>query len=208
MASPQALRPDMPVVASGKSKIAGLNLEIHLAPNAATDGDVWVYSPTTRVVAAGDLVTLPVPFLDTACVRGWAAALDAVAATPFVTLIPGHGPLMTRDQFNTYRSAFSGFAACAKSTRSRDECATDWLKATVALRAPEAESDPRAAGMAAGYIDLLRAHGGNSSFCKAPGRPRRNSLAVPPRIPSARSHPSPTTSPAQNYPRPSPRATS
>ena len=50
-----------------------------LEARAVTAGDVWLFDPATRVLAAGDLVTLPAPFLDTACPERWKAALDRVA---------------------------------------------------------------------------------------------------------------------------------
>ncbi|HSI53937.1 MAG TPA: MBL fold metallo-hydrolase, partial [Ramlibacter sp.] len=111
--NPQALRPDVPVIASGSVTLAGVTLELHLAGNAATEGDVWVYQPATGIAAAGDLITLPVPFLDTACVKGWRSALDELAATPFVTVVPGHGAPMDRAQFTTYKTAFENYTGCA-----------------------------------------------------------------------------------------------
>src|SRR6185436_9481024 len=78
-----ALRPDVVIDTSAARTIAGKRLAVNLAPNAATDGDVWVYDSATRIAAVGDLVTLPVPFLDTACSAGWSKALARIAATPF-----------------------------------------------------------------------------------------------------------------------------
>jgi glyoxylase-like metal-dependent hydrolase (beta-lactamase superfamily II) len=161
--APGLLRPDTVVNASGKQRIAGKELYVGLAPNAATEGDVWVFDPKSRVVAAGDLITLPVPFLDTACVQGWRDGLDAIWKTSFTVVIPGHGAPMTRTQFATYRTAFNNFADCARSNRDKALCAADWTRATQSL----ADDDPRAAGMAEYYVDMLRANGGNSKFCKA-----------------------------------------
>ena len=80
-------------------RIAGRRLQVNLAPFAATEGDVWLYDPASRLLVAGDLVVTEVPFMDTACAEGWRRALDAIAATPFTTLIPGHGDPMTHEQF-------------------------------------------------------------------------------------------------------------
>jgi glyoxylase-like metal-dependent hydrolase (beta-lactamase superfamily II) len=162
----EALRPDVPVTATGPRMIDGLALELHLAPNAATETDVWVYAPRSRIVAVGDLVTLPVPFLDTACVKGWRDALEQVAATPFETLVPGHGATMNRSQFGSYRNAFLGYTACAAASEPAASCAVQWLQATSGLRAPEAAADARAREMAEEYVDVLRASGGNGLRCR------------------------------------------
>jgi glyoxylase-like metal-dependent hydrolase (beta-lactamase superfamily II) len=166
MATPDALYPDVVVASSGIQKIAGKPLHINLARHAATEGDVWLFDPEAGVVAAGDLVTLPVPFLDTACVKGWQDGLTAIWATSFTLVVPGHGAPMTRAQFAAYRSAFDAFIDCAKSDSKG--CAAGWAKATGALRAPEAADDARTIAMADYYVGLLRQNGGNSKFCKAP----------------------------------------
>src|SRR5262249_53961076 len=70
------LAPDEVTNAAGDRTIGGRNLTIGLERNAATEGDVWVLDRASGTLITGDLVTLPVPFLDTANPEGWAAALD------------------------------------------------------------------------------------------------------------------------------------
>ncbi len=165
IANGAALKPDVVIDTSAARRIAGKTLDVNLAPDAATAGDVWVYDPKSRVAAAGDLVTLPAPFLDTACPAGWSRALARIARTPFRVLVPGHGLPMSRAQFATYRRAFDDFIACAASPRDAKECAADWSTAVAAL--PGAGPDKQAQGMAAYYAkDVLRAHGGKSAECK------------------------------------------
>ncbi|MBS0295688.1 MAG: MBL fold metallo-hydrolase [Proteobacteria bacterium] len=165
----RALKPDAPVTASGVRSLGGLKVQLNLAPNAATDGDVWLFEPKSGVAAVGDLVTLPAPFLDTACAKGWKAALDRVWATPFRIAVPGHGAPMTRAQFNSYRRAFSSLTDCAASSRPKAECAADWSAATADLRGADPQEAKRAQGMTEYYVaDVLRAHGGNSAYCTAP----------------------------------------
>ena len=163
--NPSALRPDIAVTASRAYTIDGLTLEMRFAGNAATDGDVWVYEPRSGTAAVGDLVTFPVPFLDTACVKGWRTALDEVAATPFTRVIPGHGPIMDRAQFTRYTAAFESYTDCAASTAGKAQCAADWMKATASLRSPQATDEPDAREMAEEYVELLRANGGNARLC-------------------------------------------
>ena len=81
-----------------------------------------------KLAIVGDLVVDIVPFMDTACPDGWKKALEEVAATPFVTLIPGHGEPMNRAQFLQWRSAFDHFVDCGRSTRLKEECIADWKR--------------------------------------------------------------------------------
>ena len=67
----------------------------------------------------GDLIPLPSPFLDTACVKG-RDAMDAIAAEAFERRIPGHGPAMTRADLDLYHRAFDACLDCApRIARSR-----------------------------------------------------------------------------------------
>ncbi len=123
-----ALTPDEVVTAGGSHTVAGRRLEIGLESRAVTAADVWVLDPATGVLAAGDLVTLPVPLFDTACPKGWLAALARLARVKFDLLVPGHGAPMTRDQFETYRSGFESLVACAASEQPEQVCIDGWLR--------------------------------------------------------------------------------
>lgn len=126
MDHPDSLRPTEVVAASRSLAIGGRKLDIHVAPFAATEADLWLYDPTARLAIVGDLVVDLVPFMDTACPDGWLKALDAVAATPFVTLIPGHGAPMDRAAFLNWKAAFSNFVDCGRSARPVAECVAGW----------------------------------------------------------------------------------
>ena len=132
---PESLLPTHPVEASGTRVIAGRRLALHLARHAATEADLWILDEESRLLLAGDLVTLPVPFLDTACPDGWRDSLDALEAAGFDRLVPGHGPVMTRADFHAWRSAFSNLLDCAAS--DRDDCASGWRKDAGAFLATE-----------------------------------------------------------------------
>jgi glyoxylase-like metal-dependent hydrolase (beta-lactamase superfamily II) len=124
-----ALAPDDVVTSSGVRTLAGRVLELHLETRAVTAGDLWILDPATRVLVSGDLVTLPVPLLDTACPTGWQKALSALAATNFTVLVPGHGPPLDREQVARYRSVFDGLLACASSDAPAQECIDGWVTA-------------------------------------------------------------------------------
>jgi glyoxylase-like metal-dependent hydrolase (beta-lactamase superfamily II) len=123
---PSAL-PTEVVTKTAPFMIAGRELVLHLETYSVTAGDVWVFDPATRVLAAGDLVTLPVPFLDTACPQHWKTALGNLAAADFKILIPGHGPPMHRRKFARYRHAYENLFECAAGAKSKEQCADGWV---------------------------------------------------------------------------------
>ncbi len=163
-----ALRPDVVIRASGSMNLGGQVFNINLASNAATNGDVWLYDEKSGVAVLGDLVTLPAPFLDTACPGGWSAALAQVATTPFTLAIPGHGAPMTQAQFSLYRRSFELFIDCSKSTRPAQQCAANWASAVRSLLPPDPDEPQHARKTAGYYIDMLRANSGRSKYCEAP----------------------------------------
>ncbi|MEO5973178.1 MAG: MBL fold metallo-hydrolase [Sphingomicrobium sp.] len=125
---PERLRPTRPVLQSGRIAVAGRRLDVRVAHLAATEDDLWIYDPKTKVAIVGDLVVGIVPFMDTACPDGWAKALDAIAATPFTTLIPGNGEPMTRTDFLQWRTAYTNLVACARSSADKAQCVTGWRR--------------------------------------------------------------------------------
>lgn len=129
-----AMRPDVVVPADGSVSLGGRTFELHLE-RAATAGDVWLLDRATRTLVAGDLVTLPAPFLDTACPSGWRAALGRVAAAPFERLVPGHGPVMSREDFARWRFAFEALLDCAAGDGEAGACVDAWVDATAGLDA-------------------------------------------------------------------------
>lgn len=128
LAAGDQLVPDEKIAAGGTRTLAGRKLDVHLETYAVTAGDVWLLDPATGTLVAGDLVTLPVPFMDTACPARWLQALDRLAKIDFKVLIPGHGPPMTRSDFATYRTAFAGLLKCGGSTKGKATCVDGWLK--------------------------------------------------------------------------------
>jgi cyclase len=59
-----------------------------------TPGDLIVYLPREQIVAAGDLVVWPTPFVFDSHIASWQASLDSLRHLGATTLIPGHGPVM------------------------------------------------------------------------------------------------------------------
>jgi len=159
------LRPDVPVEKSGGFALAGRLVSVHVAANAVTDADLWLDDERTGIAVIGDLVTFPAPFFETACPAGWEAALDDVWATPFKTVVPGHGAPMTREQFDTYRGAFKRFRACVGSDNPSETCASGWTKDIAAFLGSDAERR-EATEYANYYVGFLRKGGGASADCQ------------------------------------------
>ena len=117
------LAPDHVIDTTQTLQIAGRPLTLHVERRAVTAADLWIEDRATNIIFAGDLVTLPVPFFDTACVTEWSFALKRIAERPFATLVPGHGAPMTRRQFDVYRNAFENLVGCSAMpdpTKDRD----------------------------------------------------------------------------------------
>lgn len=125
---PERIKPDRLITRSAVMTIGGRKLAVHLQKFAATEGDVWIYDPRTRVAVVGDLVVGLAPFLDTACAEGWRTALHEIARVPFTTLIPGHGAPMTRADFATWSAAYDHLLDCAKSDAPESACVEGWQK--------------------------------------------------------------------------------
>lgn len=161
------LAPDAVVMGDQRLATGGVAVNLHLASHAATEGDVWLHEPVSGTVVAGDLVTLPAPFMDTACPEGWLAALQAVSAVDFQHLVPGHGPVMSRADFEAWRAAFAAFVDCGRSDRSPAECAAAWTAAVRPLLADEGQAE-LSTRMAAYYVTaILRSDTARARFCPA-----------------------------------------
>jgi glyoxylase-like metal-dependent hydrolase (beta-lactamase superfamily II) len=149
--SGRALYPDIVIDKSQTRRIAGREFQVHLQSHAVTAGDIWLFDPKTRVLAAGDLVTLPVPFLDTACPAHWQHALDDLSRQRFEVLIPGHGAPMSQTQFETYRRAYANLLACAASSKAKTTCISGWMQDAEPLLS--ADDSKTAGSMLDYYID-------------------------------------------------------
>jgi glyoxylase-like metal-dependent hydrolase (beta-lactamase superfamily II) len=122
-----ALGPTDVIDKSVRSSIAGRPLQLNLETRAVTAGDVWVFDPKTRVLLAGDLVTLPAPFFESACPARWRDSLAHLDKVPFTWLVPGHGAPLQRKQFEIYRQAFSRLLDCAAGNAAKADCIGGWI---------------------------------------------------------------------------------
>lgn len=148
------LHPTISITAPRTLSIGGRTLELHTAA-AASAGDVWIYDPATRLVASGDIITLPAPFLDTACPSAWRAALADILATPFERLIPGHGREMTRVDVQLYRDAFVALSDCAAGSAPAAVCADAWAASAAPLLNAQSGDAGQANAYARYYVENI-----------------------------------------------------
>lgn len=163
----ESLRPDVPVETSAAMRLAGRPLDVRVTDGAVTDADVWIYDATAKVAVLGDLVTVPVPYFETACPDRWTAALDEVWATPFTTAIPGHGRPLTRETFDAYRTGLKQFVACARSERPSAQCGGDWVTTVASLVGDDVERRKAVSSNMEYYVKYLRDGGGKAPDCRA-----------------------------------------
>ena len=136
--------------------LGGAEVRMYHFGRGHTDGDAVVYFPDLRTVHTGDLFiygprldgsTLS-PFWDFAnggSVLDWPATLTRLLALDFDTVIPGHGPIMTKEDIRTFRAKLETVidrvrAEIAAGT-TRDDIASridtsdlDWPLAPVRIR--------------------------------------------------------------------------
>ena len=161
------LRPDVPLTKSASMQLAGRPLDVHVTDKAVSDADVWFFDKATRVAVIGDLITLPVPYFETACPERWRASLDEVWATPFETAVPGHGRPMTRAQFDAYRQAYGAFISCVQSSSAPAQCSKGWVDGVSSLVDDDPARRRSIASNADYYVEYLRSNGGKAPDCTA-----------------------------------------
>ena len=134
-----------------------MEAQAHHFGRGHTDGDAVIYFPDLRTIHAGDLFiwgqradgsTLS-PFMDYnngGSGLAWTATLDRVLELDFDTVIPGHGPILGRDEVRTFRDRMQALVdrmrAAVEAGVSREDVADrvetadlDWPFRPAALQA-------------------------------------------------------------------------
>jgi cyclase len=112
---------ELPTITFDKSHVlkdptGDLHVEFH--GRAHTAGDVVVFSPAKRAVAAGDVIIGFLPNIGDGYPKPWPATIRSVGELPFDRIIPGHGPVH-RDrarmlQMRNYIQELTGIVEDAK----------------------------------------------------------------------------------------------
>lgn len=165
MEHPDAMLPDVVLDGCDDRDIAGRSFHVCVAEQAVSAADVWLVDKASGVLAAGDLITLPAPLMDTACPEGWARALEAVASSKFQAVVPGHGPVLDHRQVQHYQQAFGKLLACGTDeVNPPDSCIAGWFSDAGDL-VPE-DSQPYARELLDYYVSQkLRAPAERAELC-------------------------------------------
>jgi cyclase len=87
---------ELPTITFAKSYMirdpAG-DLQIEFRGRAHTAGDIVVFSPQKRVIAAGDTIIGFLPNIADGYPKPWPKTIDSIGELPFDHIIPGHGPV-------------------------------------------------------------------------------------------------------------------
>ena len=116
-ASPKAALPVITFAGEMRIHLNGDVLHILHAPHAHTDGDSIIWFEKANVVHMGDLFFNGLyPFIDTesgGSIQGVIAAADRVLkmTNDQTRIIPGHGPMATRADLQTYRDYLADITA-------------------------------------------------------------------------------------------------
>lgn len=127
--TPPAPAAALPTVTYAERKtlaIKGRRVELAHMPAAHTGGDTAVWIPDADVVATGDIVSIGarypnVDIGDGGGIDGMIAGVDAYLkrADAKTRIVPGHGPLMSRDDLVAYRKLLIDARAAVKAEKAK-----------------------------------------------------------------------------------------
>ena len=145
--------------------LGGVEVQMRYLGRGHTNGDSVIYFEDLRTIHTGDLVlwgkrsqgTTLTPLMDYAAGSGsgreWVATLDNILAIDFDTAIPGHGPVLTKDQVRTFRNKMQTL-----NERMADLVRSGGSKQDIAARVRVDDLDwPFPAGALDGLFDELSA---------------------------------------------------
>jgi len=89
----RVVAPTLTVADSLTLHLGRRDVQIRFLGRANTAGDVVVWVPDARVLAAGDLVVAPIPYAYGSYIGEWIDVLGRLRAFGARTLLPGHGPV-------------------------------------------------------------------------------------------------------------------
>jgi len=97
---------------SNSRSLQGVNMVFWVPRGSHTPGDMMVYLPDDKVLIGGDiLVNTTTPAMRDGHVRNWIGALVKAQEFDATTIVPGHGPLMTRSDVAKLHKLLAGFYA-------------------------------------------------------------------------------------------------
>jgi glyoxylase-like metal-dependent hydrolase (beta-lactamase superfamily II) len=108
--------------------VAGKEVQARHFGRGHTNGDAVVFFPARRTIHTGDLMAGSTPLIDYpngGSLLEFTKTLDAILACDFDTVIPGHGPVLTKADLQKYRDNLANLQTRAREQvrlgKSRDE---------------------------------------------------------------------------------------
>ena len=90
---------------------------VYAGGKAHTDGDIFVWLPEEKVLFSGDLLyNGRLPLLNDGQTLGALKAIDMITSTGAARLVPGHGPLASKEDALRYRGYIESLRAEVKRT--------------------------------------------------------------------------------------------
>lgn len=97
---------------SSERSLQGVKVLLWVPRGSHSPGDMMIYLPDDKVLIGGDiLVNTVIPNMRDANIRNWVAALAKVQDFDAVTIVPGHGPLMTKPDAAKLQRSIADFYA-------------------------------------------------------------------------------------------------
>lgn len=128
---------DLPVLTYGDTMSVHLNNKeatVMKMPNAHTDGDSIIFWESDNIIHTGDLFFNGFwPFIDASSggsLRGMIKANDKILSmvNNETKIIPGHGPMATKQDLEAYNAMLKDLARKIKSAKEAGETKADWSK--------------------------------------------------------------------------------
>lgn len=105
-------------------RLGNKTIELHWPGRGHTDGDLVALFKEDRTVHMGDLhFNRLYPFIDLetgGTVQEWGATLEKVLELPFDQVVPGHGPLTTRDGLIEFQAFMEDLARLGRQAKEND----------------------------------------------------------------------------------------
>lgn len=97
---------------SSERSLQGVKILLWVPRGSHSPGDMMIYLPDDKILIGGDiLVNTITPNMRDANIRNWIAALAKVQDFDALTIVPGHGPLMTKPDAAKLQRIISDFYA-------------------------------------------------------------------------------------------------
>ncbi len=103
--------PNVSIDRRGHVYLGGKTVDMYYFGRSHTNGDIVVYFPADRVLAAGDMFTYGdatpelIDYAGGGSGKEWAKTLDGALQLDFDTVVPGHGVVTTKPEMKKFRDS-------------------------------------------------------------------------------------------------------